>query len=169
MAGVGMMFGLIGSVVSAMGAAQQAEAQAHAMEAEAAAAEKRARQENAIASRDAERKMEETRNLQSKQRAMFASSGGGIGGPGIANTATTVITETGSKGRQQSNELVWEGRQKADDLDYTAQIKRYSAGQARQAGSIGAASAILGGFSKIAGSFNIPSGGSSFGGSYYYG
>mgnify|MGYP001560409435 CR=1 FL=1 len=176
MAGFGMVFGLIGSMVSAAGASQQAqgqadaqEAQARAQEANAAAQRKRAMEERAAASINAERKMRDGSRLVSEQVARFASSGGGLGG-----TASTVIGNTFNRGRTNSNLVVWEGEQKARGYEDQAAIGDYSAARlidasnrTRSNAGIGVASALLSGVSRIGGSFTAPAENTASG--YYYG
>ncbi len=171
MAGIGMVFGLIGSVVSAMGSMAAANAEAAAQEANARALEKKAMEERAVASVEASKKMDEQKRLVSEQTARFAASGGGVGGgPGFANSATTVIRETEKEGLHNSRLAAWEGEQKGRGYEDQAAIARFSAAQKKKAAGIGAGAAILSGFSKIGGSFIGGGGGqTSYGGDYYFG
>ena len=142
---IGMVASLAGSMMSAMGAMQQADAQAAQLEAEAIRKEQQAGQERAASQHKAEQKKLETDRLISEQNAIYAASGGGVVG-----SAVDVMSKTRGRGELNSETALYEGEAKGRSLEDDAAIRRAAASSARDAGSMKMFTGILSGISGFA-------------------
>lgn len=162
---LGMVAGLVGSVVSAVGAASQANAQANAMQAQADAERRKGLQEDAVKQQEASSRDRETKKVLSDQRAGFAASGGGLGG-----SAATVMDQTAGRGIFNREAALWEGREAKAGRENQARVYEMQASAARQAGTMNALSAVVGGVSSVFKSGGVggaAAGGAASGGFYY--
>jgi hypothetical protein len=142
---IGLIAGLAGTAVSAVGAIQQGEAAQEAANAQAAAAERRAGEERAAATRDAARKAQQTALLLSRQQALAAASGGGA----TDSTVLGLMGDVAKEGRYQQDISIYQGDSKATNLEDEAALQRWKGQQARTAGYINAGSSVLNGVSSF--------------------
>ena len=157
---LGLIAGLVGSGVSAVGAIAQGNAADEAARATAAAQERRAGEERAAATKEAARKSQQTALLLSRQQALAASSGGGA----TDSTVLDLMGGVAKEGQYQQDISLYQGESKAVNLEDEAALARWKGQQARTAGYIGAGSSILSGVSSFSRFWNktpVP-GGSSY-------
>lgn len=127
-----------GSIVGGVSANNQAQAQA-------ANAEMQAQEQKAIAQREAVRKGKEARLIQSRQRAVAASSGGGAKDPTIMD----LMGDVESEASYQKQAALYEGETRARGLEAEASLARSRGRQSMFSGFIGAGSSILSGYSQF--------------------
>ncbi len=142
---IGLIAGLLGTGVSAVGAIKQGEAADQAAQANAAAAERRAGEENAAATREAARRSQQTAMILSRQQALAASSGGGA----TDSTILGLMGDVAKEGQYQQDSAIYAGESKGANLEDEAALQRWKGGQARTAGYIGAGSSVLSGVSSF--------------------
>lgn len=146
-----------GTALKAVGDISAGRAAAEASATEAAAMQQKANWERATAQHQAERRRQEAERLMSRQRALYAASGGGVG-----DTALTVIGNTAAEGDLQSRIDIAMGEERARGIDDQAALRKRS-GQAAWRGSLlQAGGTILDGVGKMAGPY-IPRTGSTSG------
>jgi hypothetical protein len=136
---------MLGTGLSALGAASRASAEAGALEANARANEARATRERAVGSVRGERRYRDAQRLASLQQAEFAHGGGGMGGSAgeaIGNTERTGLVHSGFE--------VWQGESRARGLEDEAAIQRFSARQRKRAMPLEVGAALLTGVSRVA-------------------
>lgn len=143
---IGLIAGLAGTAVSAVGAIQQGKAQQAAFNAEAAAQERRGKEEQAAAQREAIRRRTAAQQVLSRQQAVAAASGGGA----TDKTVLDIMGGTAAEGKFQADTAIYEGDASAAGRRDSAAIARMQGQQARTAGFINAGSTILSGISGYA-------------------
>lgn len=148
---IGLISGLAGSAVSAVGAVQQGRAANAAAQQDALNAEAAAKEERAAAQRDANEKRLEARLAQSRQQAVAAASGGGAGTD--APTIVRLMSDTAGQGELNAQTAMFGGESRAQGFLQTAKARR-AEGKA----------SLLGGY--MSGFGTMASGLSSFGTGY---
>jgi hypothetical protein len=127
MAGIGAILGLVGSVASGAVGMMGANSQAKFMEAQAKNEEQQLKrmsaEEKAVASRDAQAKNKETSLLLSRQQAVAAASGAGA----TDSTVLELAGELSKEGNVQSRELMRQGLEKGQMLEYRGAVGRQMA------------------------------------------
>lgn len=142
---IGLIAGLVGSGVSAVGAIAQGNAAEEAGRATAAAEERRAGEERAAATREAARRSQQSALLLSRQQAVAASSGGGA----TDSTVLNLMGDAAREGQYQQDTANYTGESKATNLEDDAALARWKGQQARTAGYISAGSSVLNGVSSF--------------------
>lgn len=143
---LGLIGGLVGSVVSAMGAMQQANAQAEQAEYNAKVAEINARSARFEAASNADKKEDEYQALRGRQTATA-----GAAGVRLTGSPLRVVSETFSDQYLDTANIIWQGETQGTGYQNKAEDLRTQAKNYRQAGAISAVGSILGGFSKLPG------------------
>jgi hypothetical protein len=168
MAGIGAVFGILGSVVSAIGSiaagaaqSRQAQANANALEYSAKIQDQKAMEERAVAQRKAFEHRREEKFAQSTLQARAAASGAGATDPTIIKLGSDIAgrAEYYALSQMASGESAAIARENQAKLDrYSASNQRQQAKSAMMGGFLGAASGVLSGASSAFGKF----GGGSF-------
>lgn len=140
---IGLIAGLAGTAVSAVGAIKSGQDADAAAQANAAAEERRAGEERAAATREAARRAQQTSLLLSKQQALAASSGGGA----TDETVLGLMGGVAKEGQYQQDSAIYAGDSKATNLEDEAAIARWKGQNARTAGYISAGGSVLSGVS----------------------
>lgn len=146
MAMVGVLAGVlsvVGGFVSAAGAMQQGKAAQQQAEYNAKVAENNAIMARQQAGAEQNRIGRDTRRRIGAQRAAYGASGFTVQGSPL-----DVLGETAALGKYDELVAGYNGEVKARGLVAQAQQYRLEGRAARQAGKIGAASALIGGFGK---------------------
>jgi hypothetical protein len=128
--------------MSAVGMVQQSRAEGAVSEANAQQYEQRRTAELAQGTLKAEQTRKEADRLIAKQRAIAAASGGGTFG-----SAATIMANTAGKGQFQSDMDLWLGQERADAMQYSADVTRAEAKAKRKALPFQIGSAVLSGVS----------------------
>lgn len=149
MAAVSAIFGVLGSVLSAAGAMQQAQAQAAAAEYNQKVLENQAKQRREAAGAEAkDYRRQEHRKLSAAQTAR-ASTGVVLsaGSPLMIDEAAVREIALGS------NRNIYQGQVEGTRLENEAELEGMKADYAKQAGYIAAGSSLLSGFGSIFGAW----------------
>lgn len=157
---LGAVAGLIGPVVSAVGAASAASDQAAVKDAEAQEQRRKGLQENAAKQREASDREKERDKILSDQRAGLASSGGGVD----VGSAFGLQIETAKRGNYNRDQTLWEGAEAQAGREAQARILEMEGDNLRKAGKMQALSSVVGG---VSGVFKGAGGGGSSGGHFY--
>lgn len=131
---------IIGAGVQAMGAMAQANAQASAAEYNAKVAERNATIAKQNAVQEEATKRRETRKVLGSQAAAVGASGLAMQGSPL-----DVLGETAAMGELDALTIRYNGDNNTESYRQDAQLERMKAKNARTAGAIGAASALIGG------------------------
>ncbi len=142
---LGLIAGLIGTGVSAVGAIKQGNDANEAAQANAAAMERRAGEERAAATRESARRNQQTALLLSRQQALAASSGGGA----TDSTVLGLMGDVAQEGQYQRDSAIYAGESKGINLEDEAALQRWKGRNAQTAGYIGAGSSVLSGVSSF--------------------
>lgn len=141
---IGLMVG--GTILSAAGQVQQgyaaeaaAKAQAQALEYQKSQMEVNAGQERAMAQR---RAIEESRQKRLAQSALQARSAAGGGGT-LDGSVVEIFGDLEEEGQYNANVALYEGEERARDLESGATLKQYEADQERRAGKYARQSSFL--------------------------
>lgn len=142
------LIGLIGGIVSGIGAMAQANQAAANAEAQAKMQDRQALIERTTGSYKAERQAEQVRRVEGSQRANFAASGLALTG-----TPGEVIEDSATQGALDIAAIRWNSRLNADNLNYEAKISRMNASSARAAAPIAFLTPVLGSVARFGESF----------------
>lgn len=136
---------IVGAVVSAAGAQQQADAQAKQAEYQAAVARNNATAEAYKGTEKAQATAEKGDYALSKQRVAYAAAGANI----QTGTPVTVFGESSEKVYGDVANEQYGGKIEAQRWQDQATLHEMEASQARKAGQVGVASALVGGISGV--------------------
>lgn len=142
------ILGLIGGIVSGIGAMAQANAAAANAEAQAKLQERQALIERTTGSYKAERTAERVRQVEGNQRANYAASGLALTG-----TPGEIIEDSATQGALDIAAIRWNSRLNADNLGYEAKVSKMNAANARAAAPIAFLTPVLGSVAKFGTSF----------------
>lgn len=145
---IGAIVGLVGSVVSGIGAAGQMEQQAENNRAQAKMQERQAEIDTATGEYEATRTKDVVKRTTGAQRAGFSANGLGLQG-----SAADVIADTTQEGALDVAAIKWNSTLKADNSKYEAKISRMNAEGASRAAGLAFLAPVLGGVAKFASSF----------------
>ena len=151
MAGIAPIFGLLGTVVSAMGTIAAGNAQKATAEFEAKQLERRAAEERAAAQREQIDTEKQATLVGSRAQAAQATSGFGLGSDDP--TALEGLGDIAARGKYQSSMTRYGGDVRADQANLAAATKRYEGTLAQKSAQIGAFSTIIGGIGSFAGKY----------------
>lgn len=143
-----MALGLIGSVVSGVGAAMGAQAQAQSHRAAAEAQRRQANLETMSGSYQSQRKQEQVDRVIGQQRAAYASSGIALTG-GAADT----IQDSATEGALDVAAIRWGSGMQAQTHEYNARIEDMNAKSAQRSAPIAFLTPVLGGVARFGSSF----------------
>jgi len=155
---IGVLGSVIGGVISAMGAQQQAEAEAQAAEYQAAIERNRATAAAYEGVARAEVRADQGEEKLASQRAAYAASGVTFEG-----TPLTVFGETAADVGMDVRSEQYAGRINAQAHQDQANLLELKAKNSRKAGQIAAMSGIIGGISGVGKAFGGGGAGSSVG------
>ena len=147
---LGMVMGLVGSVVQGMGAAQQANAQAAAYRAQAKLHDRQAKMERQKGAFEAQKNQDKAARVLGSQRAAFAASGLQI------NQSTSVIdsvSDTSAELDLDTQAIRYGAVTRSSNEKYEGKIARMNAKAAADSAKFAMLSPIIGGISKIGGAF----------------
>ena len=142
------IFGLIGSVVSGIGAMQQAKAAAASEQAQADARRRQALIDQDSGAYKAQQQQRQVDRVLGKQRAGFLSSGISLSG-----SATDVIEESAMEGALDVAAIRWISQVSADNERYNAKINDMNAKNAKASAPIAFLTPVLSGVAKFGESF----------------
>jgi len=131
MAGLAAIAGIIGTGLQVIGTIQQGKAQQAALEYEAKEREAKAKEERAAGQRQAIEKRDEAGRVQSRQRALAASSGAGVVTPSILD----IYGDTGARGEYIAQTELYGGESRARGQEGKAAAAR-AKGKAAYKGSL---------------------------------
>lgn len=140
--------GLIGGVLSGIGALAQANAAAANETAQANMKDRQALIERNTGAYKAERLAERVRQVEGNQRANYAASGLALTG-----SAGDVIEDSATQGALDIAAIRWNTQLTADNLGYEAKINRMNAKNAKASGPIAFLTPVLGSVAKFGTSF----------------
>lgn len=140
--------GLIGGVLSGIGALAQANAAAANETAQANMKDRQALIERNTGAYKAERLAERVRQVEGNQRANYAASGLALTG-----SAGEVIEDSATQGALDIAAIRWNTQLTADNLGYEAKINRMNAKNAKASGPIAFLTPVLGSVAKFGTSF----------------
>jgi hypothetical protein len=138
----GMIFGLLGSAVSAMGAMAQADGQAKQAEYNAKVAEINARTARQQGSSEADKVEDKYQRLRAGQRVAAAKAGLD---PSAGSAALVINQETTRNSELDQLTSIWNRETEAVGFENKAKDLRIQAQNAKTAGKFGAASSFLSG------------------------
>lgn len=150
-----LVLGIAGGVISAMGAIQSANAQAAAADYNKEVAKANKRTVHAQTEREIEDRQLENRRQLGSMRAAY-----GANGLQMEGSPLDVMDDTATEMNYDIAKVKFQGAMQEEGYDRQAALYKLEAKSAKQAGTIGAASALIGGFS---------TGLSSSGGSFSFG
>lgn len=140
--------GLIGGVLSGIGALAQANAAAANETAQANMKDRQALIERNTGAYKAERLAERVRQVEGNQRANYAASGLALTG-----SAGDVIEDSATQGALDIAAIRWNTQLTADNLGYEAKVNRMNAKNAKASGPIAFLTPVLGSVAKFGTSF----------------
>lgn len=146
------VLGILGGVVSGIGAAMGAKAEAASLEAQAAFKDRQAGIEKQVGAYKAARTQDQVDRTLGSQRAGFAANG--ISGGSVEDT----IDDTATEGALDVAAIRWNSNLAADNLKYQAKMDRMNAKTTRRSASLAFIAPVLGSVAQFGGEF-----GSSFG------
>lgn len=142
------VLGILGGVLSGIGAMAQANSAAANAEAQAKMQDRQALIERTTGSYKAERQAERVKQIEGSQRANYAASGLSMtGSPG------EVIEDSATQGALDIAAIRWNSRLNADNLNYEAKISRMNAASAKAAAPIAFLSPVIGSVARFGESF----------------
>lgn len=142
------VLGLIGSVVSGIGAKASADQEAANYRSQAAAQRRQAGIITTTGAYQAQRKQEEIdRNLGSTRAAYGAS------GIALSGSAADVLDESATEGALDVAAIRWNAGMEADTQRHNARVSEASAKAAKRAGTIGLITPIISGVAKFGSEF----------------
>lgn len=144
--------GLIGGVLSGIGAMAQANAAAANETAKAQLQERQALVERTTGAYKAERLADKVKQVEGNQRANFAASGLALTG-----SASDVIEDSAAQGAMDIAAIRWNSQLNEQNLGYEATISRMNAKNAKAAAPIAFLTPVLGSVAKFGTSFGMPS------------
>ncbi len=142
------ILGIVGTLVSAVGAIQQGQAAAASARANAQIAERNATVARASAAQDAEAKDRENRI-----RLGAIAAGYGASGVSLAGTPLDVLADSARQAELDRQTIVYKGELRALGFSDSAAMDRAQAKNAKRAGYFKAGSALLSGASSLYGNF----------------
>lgn len=142
------ILGIIGGIVSGIGAMAQANAAAASAEAQANMQDRQALIERTTGAYKAERQAERVKQIEGSQRANYAASGLALTG-----TAQDVIDDSAAQGALDIAAIRWNSQLNADNLNYSAKVSRANAKSARAAAPIAFLSPVIGSVARFGESF----------------
>lgn len=140
--------GLAGSVVSGIGAAQQAKTQQASLDAQAALQKREALVEQGTAKYEADRTQDKIARTLGAQRAGFVASGIGLDG-----SAADIMDDTATEGGLDIAAIRWNSKLKQDKLGYESKISKMNADAAGRSAGLAFLAPVIGGAARFAGSF----------------
>lgn len=140
--------GLIGSVVSGIGAAQQAKAQQASLNAQAAAQKREIEVQNETARFETDRTQDKIDRTLGAQRAGFIASGVGLTG-----SAGDILAETQTEGDLDIASIRYNSKARTDRLGFESQISKMNADAAGRAAPLAFIAPVLGGAARFAGAY----------------
>ncbi len=140
--------GLIGAVVSGIGAASQASQQAANQRANAQMQREQARQTIDAASLDAQRKQKEVNQVLGRQRSGYLSSGVALSG-----TPSSVIEESAAEGAMDVAMIRYNAGRSAANTRYAARVSDMNAENASKSAPLAFISPVIQGVAKYGQSF----------------
>jgi hypothetical protein len=146
MAAISVVFGLIGTLVSAAGSIAAGKQQKEMNEYEAKLLERQAGQERAMASYRMQEQQRKTKQLQSEGLARAAASGGGVLG-----SFEDIVEGTERRSAFLEGFEMYQGEERAKGKEADASVKRMAGEAAEKAGKIRAISGVFSGLSKFGG------------------
>lgn len=144
MAFVGLIASLAGSVVSAMGAMQQASAAAAAANYNA-----KIQEQNAQVAKEQSAAVAGQKIRESRQRSSNIVAGTMQNGFEVSGSPLDVLGQAETQGYMDYLTALYDGKVAATGYQNNANLYRMEAKNAKTAGAIGAASSMLGGLSSI--------------------
>lgn len=142
------VFGLIGSVVSGIGGAMQAQQQAANHQAQAALQRRQAAIETEAGSYKAKQQQGQVDRALGQQRAAMAASGLALSG-----TPGDIIAESAAEGALDVAAIRWNSDLASENLRYEAKISDQNAKSAKSAAGISFITPIIGGVARFGESF----------------
>lgn len=143
-----MALGLIGSVVSGVGAAMGASAQAASHRAAAAAQRRQGEVTRMSGAYEAQRKQEQVDRVIGQQRAAYAS-----GGIALTGGAADTIQDSATEGALDVAAIRWGSGMQAQTHEYNAKIEDMNARSAQRSAPIAFLTPVLGGVARFGSSF----------------
>ena len=140
--------GLIGSVVSGIGAAMGAQAQAASHKAAAQAQRRQADIERMSGSYKAQRQQEQVDRVTGQQRAAYAS-----GGIALTGGAADTIQDSAAEGALDVAAIRWGSTMQSQTHLHNAAVEDMNAKSAQRAAPIAFLTPVIGGFAKFGSSF----------------
>lgn len=142
------VLGILGGVLSGIGAMAQANAAAANAEAQAKMQERQALIERTTGAYKAERQAEKIKQIEGNQRANYAASGLALTG-----SPQDIIEDSATQGALDIAAIRWNSRLNADNLNYSAKVSRMNASNARAAAPIAFLTPVIGSVARFGGSF----------------
>lgn len=154
MAGIGVIVGLVGAAVSAVGTIAQGQAQANALNFEAKQYKIKAQESVAASQRDAIERTREKEMLQSRLQAGAAASGAGAGA--LDPTVVQLASDIEGQGTYGAEMELYKGKELARGYRMQAEADQMSAQAAKTGSYFGAFGTIVGGLSSFASKYGYP-------------
>lgn len=145
---IGIGASLAGSVVSGIGAANQAQNEAASLDAQAAGKERDAASQKEATAYEVARTRETVERTFGSQRAGFAANGIALSG-----SALDVMNDTATEGELDLAAIKWNSDIKVDNLKYETSYLRTNAKVASDSAGMAFLAPVLGGVAKFAGAF----------------
>lgn len=142
------VLGIIGGVVSGIGAAMGAKAQAASLDAQADMKDRQAIMEREAGGVQAQRVQDQVNRTAGAQRAGFAGSGIALTG-----SAADVVLETAEEGALDVATVRWNSALRADNLKYEAKIDRMNAKTTRRSAPLAFLAPTLSGLASYGSEF----------------
>jgi hypothetical protein len=146
MAAISLVFGLVGTLVQAAGAAAAGKEERKMQEYNAALLDRKAGQERAMASYRMQEQARKTKQLQSEGLARAAASGGGVLG-----SFEDIVEGNERRSAFLEGFERHQGEERAKGNEADASVKRMAGAAAERAGRIKSAGIVLSGLTKISG------------------
>jgi hypothetical protein len=141
--------GLAGSVVSGIGAAQQAKAQQASINAQAKLQGRQMQIDRETTGYEVSRTQDKIDRTLGAQRAGFISSGVGLSG-----SALDIMGETETEGALDVAAIRWNSKLRQDNIGYEQKITKMNAKDAGRAATTAFLAPVIGGAARFAGSFS---------------
>lgn len=145
--------GILGGVVSGVGAAMGAQAQAASLEGQANFKDRQALMETQAGAYKAQRTQDEVDRTLGAQRAGFSANGVGLTG-----SAADVIVDTAEEGALDVAAIRWNSQLASDNLRYEAKMDRMNAKTTRRSAPIAFLAPTLSGIASYGGEFSSAAG-----------
>lgn len=140
--------GILGAVVSGIGAAQQAKAQQASLEAQAKMQKREIEVENYTASYEQARTQDKIDRTLGAQRAGFVASGINLSG-----SAQDIIHDTATEGALDVAAIRWNSKLRKDKLGYESEISRMNAKAAGRAAPLAFIAPVISGAAQYGSAF----------------